>query len=80
VTTSEIKHLLLWCAGLNYALLFIWSGTFIFAHDWMYRWHSRWFKLSRETFDAMHYAGLAVYKIGVLLLNLIPLIALYLVS
>lgn len=46
----------------------------------MYRWHSRWFKLSRETFDAMHYAGLAVYKIGVLLLNLIPLIALYLVS
>jgi hypothetical protein len=42
--------------------------------------HTRWFKLSVETFDAMHYAGLAVYKIGIILLNLVPFIALCLVS
>ncbi len=42
--------------------------------------HTRWFKLSIETFDAMHYAGLSVYKIGILSLNLVPLIALCLVS
>jgi hypothetical protein len=46
----------------------------------MYGLHSRWFKLSVEIFDAIHYAGLAVYKIGILLLNLVPLIALYIVS
>ena len=80
MTTNDIKHVLLWCVGLNYAILLIWSGVFIFAHDWMYRMHTRWFKLSVETFDAMHYAGLAVYKIGIILLNLVPFIALCLVS
>jgi hypothetical protein len=33
-----------------------------------------------ESFDAIHYAGLAVYKIGIILLNLVPLIALCMVS
>ena len=80
MTMNEIKGVLLWCLGCNYAILFIWFGVFIFAHDWIYGLHSRWFKLPVETFDAIHYAGLAVYKIGILLLNLVPLIALYFVS
>jgi hypothetical protein len=80
VTTNEIRQVLLWCVGLNYVVLFTWFGVFVFAHDWMYRLHTRWFKLSVETFNAMHYAGLSVYKIGILLLNLVPLVALYLVS
>ena len=80
MSTNEIKDVLLWCVGLNYAVLFIWFGVFVFAHDWMYGMHSRWFKLSVETFDAIHYTGLSVYKIGIILLNLVPLIALFLVS
>ena len=79
MTTNEIKHVLLWCLGLNYAILFIWFGSFIFAHDWMYRMHGRWFKLSVETFDAIHYGGLSVFKIGIILLNLVPLVAFYVV-
>src|ERR1039457_5205397 len=79
VTTNEIKHILLWCVGVNYLVLFVWFLAFVFAHNWMYRLHTRWFKLSVETFDAIHYAGLSVYKIGIFLLNLMPLIALYLV-
>jgi hypothetical protein len=62
------------------AILFTWFAVFVFAHDWMYGMHGRWFKLSAETFDALHYAGLSVYKICIILLNLVPLIALYLAS
>ena len=80
MTTNEIREVLLWCTGLDYAVLLIWFGVFVFAHDWMYRIHGRWFKISLETFDAIHYAGLAVFKIGVILLNLVPLLALYVVS
>jgi hypothetical protein len=80
VTTNEIKNILLWSVGINYVVLFIWFGAFVFVHDWMYRMHGRWFKLSVETFDAIHYGGLAVYKIGIILLNLVPLVALWLVS
>jgi hypothetical protein len=80
VTPIDLKHVLLWCVGLNYLVLFVWFGVFVFAHDWMYGMHTHWFKLSVETFDAIHYAGLSVYKIGIILLNLVPLVALYLVS
>jgi len=80
VTTIDLKHVLLWCVGLNYAVLFIWFAVFVFANDWMFRMQGRWFKLSVETFDAIHYSGLAVYKIGIICFNLVPLVALYLVS
>ena len=80
MTANEIKSVLLWCVGFNYAVLFTWFGVFVFAHDWMYGMHARWFKLSVSTFDAIHYAGLSVYKIGIILLNLVPLVALCLVS
>ena len=80
MTTNETRDILLWCTGLNYAVLLVWFGVFVFAHEWMYRIHGRWFKFPLESFDAIHYAGLAVYKIGIILLNLVPLVALYMVS
>jgi hypothetical protein len=77
MSTNEIKEALLWCVGLNYGVLLAWAAVFVYAHDWMYRLHTRWFTLSVETFDALHYAGLSIYKIGILLLNLVPLVALH---
>jgi hypothetical protein len=77
---NEIKEALLWCVGINYALLLIWFGLFVYAHDWLYRMHTRWFKLSVETFDALTYAGITIYKLGIILLNLVPLVAIYLSS
>jgi hypothetical protein len=80
MTTNELKTFLLWCVALDYGLLLLWFGAFVYAHGWMYRIHTRWFKLSPETFDAIHYAGMTVFKIGIMLLGLAPLIALYLSS
>ena len=77
MTTTEIMEILLWCAGINYAVLLLWFGIFAFAHDWIYRVHTRWFRLSVETFDALNYAGISLYKAGTLLLNVVPLVALY---
>ena len=74
-----IKELLLYSLVFNYALLMIWFGVFSLARDWMYRLHSRWFRLPAETFDALHYASMSVYKIGIIMLNIAPLVALWLV-
>lgn len=46
----------------------------------MHGLHSQWFHLSREQFDAVHYADMALYKLGILLFNLIPYIALRIVE
>ena len=78
MTTNDIKDFLLFCVIVIYVFLLIWAGAFIFAHNWMYRLHSRWFKIPVETFDAIHYAGLAIYKIAVIMFNLVPLVAFWL--
>lgn len=76
----EMKEVLLWVVLINYGILWIWFAAFWLSHDPLYRLHTRWFRLSVETFDAIHYGGMAVYKVGVLLLNLAPLLALILTT
>lgn len=74
-----IKDFLLWCAVINMGLLLWWFLFFAFAHDWMYRLHSKWFNLSPDKFDSIHYAGMALFKIGIFLFNLVPYFALSIV-
>jgi hypothetical protein len=80
MTMSEFKDFLLWSTVINYGILLVWFGVFVSAHDWLFSMHTRWFKLSAENFDTLHYTGIAIYKIGILLLNLVPLIALTIIS
>ena len=75
---DAIKEFLLYSLAFNYSILLIWFGVYSLGHDWMYRLHSRWFNLSAQTFDALHYAGMTVYKIGIIMLNIAPLVALWL--
>ncbi len=74
------RGVLLWCAVINYGVLLWWFLFFTFAHDWMHRLHGRWFRLSAEQFEAIHYAGMAIYKIGIILFNLVPYVALLIVA
>ncbi len=74
------RSFLLWCTLVNYAVLLIWFLFFVFAHDWIQRIHGRWFLLPVDRFDALHYAGMAIYKIGILLFNLVPFVVLCIVA
>lgn len=76
MTPDFIRHFLLWSLVINYGMLLIWFFAFVFARDTIRRLHSRWFALSDATFDAIHYGGMALYKISILLFNLVPFIAL----
>lgn len=75
-TLSVLRDLLFWCMVIHFGLLLVWFLFFRFAHDGMYRLHTRWFQLSREQFDALHYAGITFYKILFLVFNAIPWIVL----
>ena len=80
MSIAIVRKVLLWCVVINYGVLLVWWLFFLFAHDRMYGLHSRWFHLSVEQFDALHYAGMVLYKIGILLFNLVPYIALCIVG
>jgi hypothetical protein len=74
-TLPILLDFLLWCAIVNYAVLFGWFLAFTFAHGPLYRLHAKWFRLSENQFDVIHYSGMAAYKIAALSLNVAPYIA-----
>lgn len=74
------RSFLLWCTVINYGVLLVWFLLFVFAHDWIQRIHGRWFRLSSDQFDALHYAGMAIFKIGIILFNLVPFVVLFIVG
>jgi hypothetical protein len=80
MSLEMVRKALLWCTVINYGILLVWWLFFVLAHDWMYGLHGLWFHLASEQFDALHYVGMALYKIGILLFNLIPYIALRIVG
>ena len=80
MTSDFLFRFLLWSLGINYAILLTWFVAFVSARNWLRALHGRWFRLSDEAFDAIHYGGMAAYKIGIFLFNLVPLLALYFVS
>lgn len=80
MTISEVQALLGWCLMINFVLLLWWWALLVMARGWLYRLHGRWFCLSESQFDAFHYGGIGVYKLLVLVFNLVPYLALRIMS
>ena len=76
MTVELMRDVLGWCALINISLLLSWFLMFAMAHDFVFNLHRRWFDLSRERFDAIHYTAMAIFKMGILFFNLVPYFAL----
>ena len=75
-----LKSFLLWCSIINTSILAIWFLMFVFAKDFVYSLHSKWFKLPQDKFDAIHYAAMAFWKLSVFLFNVVPYVALRIIA
>jgi hypothetical protein len=75
-----IRAFFAWCSVINMVILCVWLLFFILAHDWMHRIHGKWFNMSVEKFDTIHYSGMALFKMGILLFNLVPYFALRIIG
>jgi len=79
MTIEIIRDVLAWCSVINIGLLLFWLLWMTLAHDLVYRVHGKFLKLSVERFDEIHYAGMAFFKIGIFLLNIVPYLAIRIV-
>ena len=75
-----IWNFLLYSLAINYGILLFWFVVFALARDPIQRLHGRWFKLQPGQFDAIHYSLMGVYKIGILVFNAVPLLAIWLMG
>lgn len=80
MTLELLRDVFMWCSIVNYSILLLWFLVFAFFHDWMYAFHGKWFKLSQQQFDAVHYSGMAGFKLLILIFNVSPYVSLVIVG
>lgn len=77
---ATVRAFFMWCTIVDAGLL-VFSFLFLaFAGDWVYRMHGKWFPMSRETFNVVIYSYLGVFKILIIVLNLVPAIVLQIIA
>jgi hypothetical protein len=79
MNVETLRAALLWCTVINYAMLLLWAALVLLAPRFV-RWHGRWFGMSAEQFNVLHYGGILLYKLGIILFNLVPYIAVRIVA
>ena len=80
MTLEIVRNALGWCTIINMGLLMWWFLFLVFAHDWVYKVHTKWFKMSVEQFNALHYGGMMFFKLFILATQLVPYLALRIVG
>lgn len=73
---EALRQFFAWCTVINYAILIIWFAAIVVARAPISRLHGRFFDLPVDKFNSINYLGISFYKIGILLFNLVPYLAL----
>lgn len=76
MTLEELRAFFGWASLLHIGFLTYWAFMFFFCRNWIRKMHGKWFRLSEERFDEIHYQAMAIYKIGIFLFGLMPYLAL----
>ena len=77
---ETVRDFFMWCTIINVALLALSFLLFAGLGDWIYRMHTKWFPMPRETFTVVLYSFLGMYKIMFIMFNLVPYVALLIVG
>lgn len=80
MTLEIIRDVLGWSTIINSAFLIAWLLMILFGRGFIYRMHTRILPMSEERFNAIHYAGMAGFKIFIIAANLAPYLALRIVD
>lgn len=80
ITVGLLEKMLLWCSVINMGFL-LFSMLMIKAlRGFIYRVHGKLFNLPPEKIDSLLYLMLGVYKLGIFLFNIVPYIALRIIT
>ena len=77
---ASVRNFFMWCTILDGGLLIFWTVIFLSAPDLVFATQRRWFPLSREVFDTLMYGFLGIFKIVFIVFNLVPFLAMLIIS
>ena len=73
---AMLKTFFMVCSLVNASLLLLGFVLWLCLSSRIYALHGRWFPMTRETFNALFYFLLGLYKILVFVFNIVPWAAL----
>ena len=74
-----LTKVLAWCCVFNIGILVIWIIALNAANDFMYQLHNKLFKISKDTFHDKNYTAFIIYRLLILVFNLVPYLVLRLI-
>ena len=80
MTIQMLQAFFMWWSIINMGLLILSTVLITTAGDWAYKMHSRWFNISRVTFNTVIYSFIGFYKILVFVFCIVPWIALAIIG
>ena len=80
MTIATLTSFFMWCTIINSGLMAFWIFIHLMAPNAVFRMQQIFFPISRETWDIVFYSFLAVFKIFVIIFNLVPFIALLIIG
>ncbi|MCV2885199.1 hypothetical protein OE749_10900 [Aestuariibacter sp. AA17] len=69
---SEFVSFFGWMTVVNYAILCLWLAIFGGAKQHLFFLHTRFFRLTEQQFDLIHYCGMGLYKLLIIAFSLTP--------
>lgn len=77
---QTITAFFMWCTIINGGLWILSAVFFMFAPDFVYRKQNRLFPLPRETYNVVIYSFLGLFKVLILVFNVVPYVTLLIVA
>jgi len=80
MTIQTLQSFLAWSLVVHFSVLLLWVWMMKYANEYVYRIHTYWIPISKDSFNVMHYGGIGLYKLLIFIFNLTPYIALMLID
>ncbi len=77
---ETITAFFMWCTIINVGIIAFSFVILAGARGWVYKMHSKCFPIPQDTFNAAIYSFLGLYKILIIIFNLIPYLALSIIK
>ncbi len=77
---ETVTRFFMWCTIINGAMFVLSAVMCLSALDFVYSMHSKWFHITRETFNVAIYSFIGLYKIVFIVFNIVPYVVLLIIG
>jgi hypothetical protein len=80
MTIAMWQSFLGWSLVIHWGILILWVVFIKWMPSPIYKLHNYWVPITKQAFSMIHYGGIGLYKLLIIVFNLVPYCALMLIS